>query len=89
MIGSHLETENLSGQLIEPGSPSSDELFHTLPIILRFNGSYLSVASFLNKLEGMERLTRVQKLQIRRDKKSGRPGELEVELHINIYFTES
>ena len=88
-ISAHLERENLSGQLIEPGSPTHEEVFHTLPIIMRFNGSYLSVASFLKSLEGMERLTRVQKLRVTHDAKAGLPGQLDVELHINIYFTES
>lgn len=88
-ISAHLERENLSGQLIEPGSPAHEEIFHTLPIIMRFNGSYLSVASFLKSLEGMERLTRVQKLRVTHDAKAGLPGQLDVELHINIYFTES
>ncbi len=88
-ISNHLAEEQLSGQLIEPGSPTSQELFHTLPIIMRFKGSYLSVASFLRRLDGMERLTRVQKLQVTRGATSNSPDELEVELQINIYFTES
>jgi len=87
-ISSHVADENLSGQLIEPGSPDKNELFHTLPIIMRFKGSYLSVASFLKRLEGMERLTRVEKLQLTRDKKAIQPNELDVELQINIYFTQ-
>lgn len=88
-ISANLEKEDLTGQLIEPASPSSEELFHTLPIIMRFNGSYLSVASFLRSLEDMERLTRVEKLQITRDKKANDSTQLDVELRINIYFTES
>ncbi len=88
-ISADLEEKELTGQLIEPGSPASEELFHTLPIIMRFNGSYLSVASFLRSLEDMERFTRIEKLQITRDKKASGSAKLDVELHINIYFTES
>lgn len=87
-ISGNLAGEDLSNQLIEPGSPEREQLFHTLPIILRFRGSYLALSSFLKRIDKMERLTRVQKLTISH---KGKPdgGELEIELHMNIYFTES
>ena len=85
-ISSNLAAENLTNQLIEPGSPTRSELFHTLPIVMRFRGSYLDMARFLSRLDSMERLSRVEKLRLVRN-----PGEdaLEAELQINIYFTES
>jgi len=85
-ISGRLNQEDLSNQLIEPGNPSREELFHTLPIIMRFKGSYLALASFLKRIDRMERLTRVQTLKIARDKKG---GGLDIELQMNIYFTES
>jgi Tfp pilus assembly protein PilO len=88
-ISSRLAAANLSGQLIEPGNPSQAELFHTLPIIMRFRGSYLSVAGFLHSLDEMERLTRVQKLQMTLDEQSRETGDLGIDMQINIYFTES
>lgn len=87
-ISGHLANEKLSNQLIEPGKPCREELFHTLPIIMKFKGSYLALGAFLKQINQMERLTRVQKLSIRQgqDKKD---ELLEIELQLNIYFTES
>lgn len=85
-ISSHLAGEGLSNQLIEPGNPSQAKLFHTLPIIMRFHGRYLDLAAFLKQLESMERLTRVQKLKVVRSKET---NTLDIEMQINIYFTES
>ncbi len=85
-ISENLGQEKLTNQLIEPGNPTREQLFHTLPIIMKFRGSYLSLASFLQRIEKMERVTRVQKLRL-----SGSPKEdgLKIELQLNIYFTES
>ena len=85
-ISGHLNQGDLSNQLIEPGNPSREELFHTLPIIMRFKGSYLSLAGFLQRIDKMERLTRVQTLKITREKQG---DSLDIELQMNIYFTES
>jgi len=91
-ISSDLAQENLDNPTIEPGTPRRAALFHTLPIVLRFEGPYLSLASFLKRLGQMERLAQVEKLSI-----SSRPSEtldgtrkkLSVEMLLNIYFTES
>lgn len=85
-ISGHLNHGDLSNQLIEPGNPSREELFHTLPIIMRFKGSYLALAGFLQRIDKMERLTRVQTLKITREKEG---DSLDIELQMNIYFTES
>lgn len=90
-ISNNLSKERLSNQLIEPSSPSRAELFHTLPIILRFEGSYPALASFLKRLDRMERLTQVQKLLIHSNTRGGQvdSDSLSIELLMNIYFTES
>ncbi len=85
-ISGNLAEEQLSNYLIEPGNPTRKELFHTLPIIMKFHGSYLALASFLQRIDKMERLTRVEKLRINSNPKE--PG-LNIELQMNIYFTES
>jgi Tfp pilus assembly protein PilO len=89
-ISSNLSRDQFSQQVIEPGQPAREKLFHTLPIILRFKGTYPALASFLTGLSEMERLTQVQKLSI--SNSSGRDedgAELDIELRMNIYFTES
>ena len=86
-ISGHLADEKLSNQLFEPGKPSREELYHTLPIIMRFKGSYLSLGALLQRIEKMQRLTCVQKLKI--DAPAGGHDEMDIELKLNIYFTES
>lgn len=85
-IAGHLADKGLSDQVIEPGNPSREELFHTLPIIMRFKGSYLSLGAFLEEIDQMERLTRVQKLNIHAPRAGS--DELDIKLQLNIYFNE-
>lgn len=84
-IARHLDEHELSNQSIEPGNPTRSELFHTLPITMRFRGSYMNIARFLRRLDEMERLSRVEMLQIVGDEGQ---QDLEAEIQINIYFTE-
>jgi len=99
-IAGHLGEKKFSDQLIEPGSPTREDLFHTLPIIMRFRGSYLTSVDFLKRIDKMERLTRIQKLKINKIAKKSNNSrsaedtgdgeyELDIELQLNIYFTES
>lgn len=92
-ISGDLAQESLVNQSIEPGNPRRSELFHTLPIVLRFRGTYLSLASFLKRLSDMERLTQVERITISGEsEQSSTPGEpwgLNIEVLMNIYFTES
>ncbi len=87
-ISDNLRQEDIPNIEIEPGNPKPEELFHTLPIVMRFKGSYLSLARFLKRVDQMERLTRVQELNIAQSKNRDETG-LEIELHLNIYFTKS
>jgi len=99
-ISGLLANENFSDQVIEPGRPAREPLFNTLPIIMKFKGSYLSLGAFLDKINKMERLTRVQRLTIKAPALDGGPGpagraaearpdELDIELQLNIYFSAS
>ena len=91
-ISGDLSQENLVNQLIEPGNPRRSELFHTLPITLRFRGTYLSLASFLKRLSQMERLTQVERITVSNKGEPPKLGEswnLDIELLMNIYFVES
>ncbi len=104
-ISGHLSNDRFSDQIIEPGRPAREPLFNTLPIIMKFKGSYLSLGAFLDQINKMERLTRVQRLTINapmpggaaEDKESkGGKGKktlvdntLDIELQLNIYFSAS
>jgi Tfp pilus assembly protein PilO len=85
-ISESLSQENLANQIIEPGKPLQEDLFFTLPIVMRFQGSYLSLARFLEHIDRFERLTRVQKLAVT---PSGAENVLDIVVQMNIYFTES
>lgn len=85
-ITNDLKEEALSDAEIEPKSPLKGELYQTLPILMRCEGSYLSVASFLQRLDKMQRLARVHTLRILPGQKG---SSFQVEMLLNIYFTES
>lgn len=85
-ISSEVGDRELTDQVIEPGDPQREDLFHTLPIIMKFRGGYPALTGFLSQVEKMERLTRVERLRARYDEKT---DELMIELQLNIYFTES
>jgi Tfp pilus assembly protein PilO len=91
-ISANLLQARLVNQIIEPGKPDQEDLYHTLPIMMKFEGNYLSLANFLKRIDDMERLTRVQKMSISldRDASKDKPeGNVSIELQLNIYFTES
>ena len=96
-ISGHLSNEGFSNQVIEPGRPMRETLFNTLPIIMKFRGSYLDLGKFLDQINKMERLTRVQRLTINGrlpgevsdvvgKNKQAANAELDIELQLNIYF---
>lgn len=99
-ISGHLADDKFSDQITEPGRPTREPLFNTLPIIMKFKGSYLGLGVFLDQINKMERLTRVQRLIITspppdgetpsegRKKEPGlAKGNLDIELQLNIYFS--
>ena len=52
--GLDLAEAKLVNQSIEPGSPQREQLYHTLPIVMKFQGSYLSLAAFLKRIQDMD-----------------------------------
>lgn len=90
-ISASLGGEGIVNQSIEPMSPKKEELYHTLPITMKFKGTFLSLARFLHESESMARLTKVQRLVISPDNndRAREADKLNIELQLNIYFTES
>ena len=84
-ISANLADENLPNQIIAPGSPTRGPLYNVLPITMKFEGNFLLLAGFLKRVDGMARLTRIEKLII--DGRKDRDG-LGIEVGMNIYFTE-
>ena len=72
---------------VEPGVPQRGELYAEWPIALKFEGDFLSAFSFLRRAEEMQRLNRVKGLKVR-SADGGKTGQVQVELSMNIYFSE-
>jgi type IV pilus assembly protein PilO len=70
---------------IEPGKPTHGPLYNQLPITVKLEGGFLALADFLTRVDAMARLTRIEQLKITRMEGSQR---LQIEVGMNIYFTE-
>lgn len=70
----------------QPGLPKRSSLFGELPISMNFEGDFVNVFNFLRQTEDMQRLTRVRNIQIKA--RDGKLGNVEVQLTMNIYFSE-
>ncbi len=71
---------------IIPTGAKPNDLFVEFPINVKFQGDFLSVFSFLRKMEQMQRLTRVRDLAV--IAKQPGTGVVDVKLSMNIYYTE-
>jgi Tfp pilus assembly protein PilO len=81
------EDGHLANQVIKPGNPSSGPLYNRLPILMDFRCSFGELVQFLDRLNNMTRLTRVEKVQMT----PVADGEkmLDVSMQVNIYFTKT
>lgn len=70
----------------QPGTVKRQELFGEIPITMSFEGAFTDVFRFIRELEGMSRLTRVKTLAVR--SKNGKSGVVDVNMAMNIYFSE-
>ena len=73
---------------VEPGVPLRADLYAEWPISLKFEGDFKNVFTFLRRAEEMQRLTRVKALRVHAIDASGKSGQVQVELSMNIYFAE-
>jgi Tfp pilus assembly protein PilO len=67
-------------------SPIRLDLFSEQPIVMRFQGNFREVWSFLLQIETLPRLTRVRSLQLK--SVDSKLGIVDVQLALNIYFTD-
>jgi len=63
------------------------ELYTQWPIAPKFEGDFASVFAFLRRAEAMQRLTHVKGLKVH-STDNGKSGQVQVELSMNIYFSE-
>jgi Tfp pilus assembly protein PilO len=84
-ISANLAQEQLFNQMIQPGNPTRDRLYNRFPIKMKFEGDFLALAGFLQRVDEMTRLTRIDQLVVQ----PSRNGQgLSMDLGMNIYFTE-
>jgi Tfp pilus assembly protein PilO len=69
-----------------PGMMRRLDLYCEVPIMLSFEGDFNNVFNFVRQLEEMQRLARVKNLTVRC--KDGKLGLVDVNLAMNIYFSE-
>ncbi len=96
-ITSLLAKQKISDLRVEPGKSVKEDMFRQTPIVIKFHSDFLTLAKLLEQINGMDRLTRVERLNIRpaphkpktnaKDKDKD-PG-LDIELQLNIYSIES
>ena len=70
----------------QPGAMRRLDLYGEIPIVMSFEGESSNVFGFIRQLEEMQRLTRVKSLSVRC--KDGKLGQVDVNLAMNIYFSE-
>ena len=75
------------GWTVEPGVPAQTDLYREWPISLKFEGDFTNVFAFLREAEKMARLTRIKSLKVH-SADTGKSGQVQVELSMNIYFSE-
>jgi hypothetical protein len=62
------------------------DLYGEIPIVMSFEGDSSNVFGFVRRLEEMQRLARVKQMTVKA--KDGKPGQVDVSLTMNIYFSE-
>lgn len=88
-INKMVRSAQLQKVVVEPAlMPIRSPMFAEQPVSLKFEGDFLQVFSFLRQTEEMQRLTRVRELKIKNNSRSSKAGQVEVELSMNIYFSE-
>ncbi len=80
-----LNRQQLAETKIRTGVPVRRAMYSAMPVQLDFRGRFLPLARFLDELEAMKRLTRIEELTIRTD---GRRDDLQIDLRMNIYYEE-
>jgi len=80
-----LSQESLLTKLdVQPGTPRESALFDERPVKLSFQGDFDGVFKFLQGVEELHRLTRVQSVKLHNV--TGKPGQVSAEVSICIYY---
>ncbi len=68
------------------GAPQQGQHFMVQPVTLKFQGDFLSVFSFIQQAEDMQRLTRISSIAIHDSDLTS--GSVKVDVSMDLYFSE-
>ena len=82
-----LKSAELTSDEIRPESPTTMPRYSELPVTIKFGGNFLSICSFLDKIEKTTNLTRVEELRLETNRK-GEP-QIRATMVMSIYYNRS
>ncbi len=77
---------SLQKMSVRQEAPQRMELFSEQPIVMRFEGDFQEVWSFLRQIETLPRLTRVRSVRLK--SLDSKLGTVDVEVALSIFFTD-
>jgi len=86
-ISLQIETMKLTGQGISTRPTVEMDDYVMLPVDLTFKGESTSVFRFIDRIESMRRLTQVESIEVL--KSIDTPGEVQANVKLNTYFSQS
>lgn len=81
------EREGLTERSVEPQDPVDGDEVSWVPIRMSFRGSYPSVRGFIERVEGLPRLARIQDMTVERAEEKGEL--LSSTLTMHVYYRRS
>jgi Tfp pilus assembly protein PilO len=83
-MSANVAEERLPKPDMQVRSPVNEGLYQTLPIQIKMRGNYLALGNLLKRLDRMERLTLVERLELKALPDS---ADIDITLLVNIYHT--
>jgi len=83
-IAELMKEHNLREQVVEPGAQIESEKLTCIPVSMRCNGELTELFAFFRKLQGLDRLVRIEQVKLTNDADFG--GEVRMETKAVIYY---
>jgi Tfp pilus assembly protein PilO len=81
------QESSLTKMDVQPGTARQSALYDERPVKLTFQGDFSGVYEFLQGIEGLKRLTRIQSVKLLGI--TGKPGQVSAEVSICIYYHDT
>ena len=83
-IAGLMNKHNLKNQIVQPGEETKTEELNCIPIVMRCKGQLKQIFEFYKSLQAMDRLIRIEKVDLANDGDFG--GEVGMETRAVIYY---